>query len=146
RRAVYCHNAFSFFKWKWPDLWFAPKMVLFALFTRYIYRINLHKNDYLITQQQWMRRAMHEKFGVNMENIIVAPPKQPSMQETPISKHEEDSWDYTFMFPAAADSHKNFQVICRACQILESQYKRKDFKVRLTVSGKENRYTRWLHR
>ena len=38
RRAVYCHNPFSFYPWKWKDLFLNYHIVCFAWFTKYIYR------------------------------------------------------------------------------------------------------------
>ena len=51
RRVVYCQTSFPFYKWSWRDFLFDYKIVLFALFTRWIYRINVHRNTYLIVQQ-----------------------------------------------------------------------------------------------
>src|SRR5690606_28577042 len=64
RRAVYCHNSFSFYRWKMHDIWFAPKIALFAMFTKYIYRTNIYKNNYLVVQQEWFRRAMAKMYDI----------------------------------------------------------------------------------
>ena len=36
RRAVYCHNPFPFYKWKAREWLFTPKIVMFALFSKWI--------------------------------------------------------------------------------------------------------------
>lgn len=50
RQAVYCQTSFPFLKVKIEDLRFDPKIVLFSLFTRFAYQINVHRNKYLIVQ------------------------------------------------------------------------------------------------
>lgn len=45
KRAVYCHNPFPFYQWKWRELFLNYKIVCFAWFSKYIYRINIHKTN-----------------------------------------------------------------------------------------------------
>ena len=49
RRAVYCHNSFPFYRWKMKEILFAPRIVLFSLFSKYAYRINIHRNSYILS-------------------------------------------------------------------------------------------------
>lgn len=143
RRAVYCHNAFSFYKWKLHDLLFAPKIVLFALFTKYIYKPNIRKNNYIVVQQAWFRSAMSKMFGISAHRIIVARPSRAGRIET-----QESSvlpLVCTFIFAASPNSHKNFEVICRAAELLEKNHIH-SFRVLLTVKGNENAYARWLYK
>ncbi len=144
RRAVYCHNAFPFYRWKAHDLFFAPKIALLALFSTYIYKPNIRRNTYLVVQQQWLREAFHRLFAVPRTKIIVAPPEIKTKQVS-VSQKEEAPGCYTFVFAASPNSHKNFEVICRAAALLEQQDTVR-FKVHLTVKGDENTYAQWLHR
>ena len=141
RRAVYCHNSYSFYKWKLHDLIFAPKIALFALFTKYIYKTNILRNNYLVVQQEWFRKAMSKMFGVDYSKIIVAKPSQAIEKAASIAEPFER---FTFIFAGSPNSHKNFEVICRAAALLEKQGIN-DFRVCITVSGKENKYAGWLY-
>jgi len=44
------------------------------MFYKWAYRINIHQNDYLIVQQEWLRKAFGEMFKVDQKKIIVARP------------------------------------------------------------------------
>ena len=140
RRAVYCHNSYSFYKWKMHDLIFAPKIALFAIFTKYIYKTNIRKNKYIVVQQEWFRNAMNKMFNINRERIVVAPP-----QKVPLADISSiiESQQYTFIFAGSPNSHKNFEVICRAAEMLSKEGV-VDFQVNITVSGNENKYAKWL--
>lgn len=141
RRAVYCHNSFSFYKWKLKDLLFAPKIATFAIFTKYIYRTNINKNDYLIVQQEWFRKAMSDLFNIDKKQIIVARPNLPK----PVIPDNlvANASNYSFVFAGSPNSHKNFECICQAAEILEKNWGI-EFNVYLTVKGDENKYAKWL--
>lgn len=143
RRAVYCHNSFPFLKWDHKDLFFAPQIVAFALFSRFFYQKNIRQNDYLVVQQEWFREAFVRMFRLPFEKIIVAPPQQeePAVADT---TSRADPEKYVFIYPAIGDSHKNIECVCAAAEIL---WKKgiQHFELLLTISGTENRYTKWLH-
>ncbi|MCI0920751.1 glycosyltransferase [Sphingobacterium rhinopitheci] len=143
RRAVYCHNSYFNYKWRLHDLIFAPKIALFAIFTKFIYRTNIHKNNYLVVQQDWFRQAMHTIFNVPVSKIIVARPESPLLgfmeeSETVINDM------YSFVFAGSPNSHKNFEIICKSVNILIKEYNISNFKVSITVKGNENKYANWL--
>ena len=56
RQAVYCQTSFPFLKWRWQDWIFDYKIVLFSLFTRFAYQINIKRNRYLSVQANWLRK------------------------------------------------------------------------------------------
>ena len=147
KRVVYCHNSFSYYKWKKQDLLFAPKIVLFALFTNFVYRKNIHKNTYIVVQQEWMKKGFIRTFGIQPETIIIAPPalSGEKIKDFTITIDSEVE-NYAFIFAATPDSHKNFECICQAAKILTEQLGINDFKVYITVKGNENRYAKWLFR
>jgi glycosyltransferase involved in cell wall biosynthesis len=119
-----------------------PKIPLFALFTRYAYRWNVRKNRYLIVQSQWMRKEMVRLLHLPEERFIVFPPSfQPVVIPSLPVAHPP-----TFLFPATADAHKNFETLCEAARILEARIGKNMFRVTITVKGDENRYASWLHR
>lgn len=144
RRAVYCHNSFSFYKWKMHDWVFAPKIALFALFTKFIYQTNIKKNTFLVVQQEWFRKALANMFALPEEKIIVAPPQ---MKLDNLQPHQSGHLGkYSFIYAASPNSHKNFECICQAVEILMEKYGLHDFRVRITVKGDENKYARWLYK
>ena len=73
-QAVYCHNSYPFFRWHWHHLWQNYRIVCFALFTKLIYRINLHRNAFVIVQSQWFREAFQQMFQWDKNKIVVFPP------------------------------------------------------------------------
>lgn len=143
RQAVYCQTSFPFYKRTWRDFYFNYKIALFSLFTRYAYRINVHRNQYMIVQQSWLREGLSRMLGVGKEKFIVAPPRRMAV------KVETESVNlpcFTFLYASAPDCHKNFEVLCQAARLLEKEKGKGCFKVVVTLSGKENRYTRWLYK
>lgn len=142
KRVVYCHNSFPFYLWKWRDWLFNYKIVLFAWFSYFIYRINIYENDYVVLQQQWIRNEFIRMFHLSKDKIIVAPPqtmKFPFADTRNIS-HKE----VCFFFPSSPDVHKNFETLCQASEWLENEVGIGVFKTVITVNGKENKYAAWL--
>ncbi len=140
-REVYCHTSFPFLKWHLRDLVMDPKIPLFAMFTRFAYRINVHRNDCLIVQQEWFRDGLSRITGFPKEKIRVIPPKvsvegivpETIVPEVPL-----------FLYVSTADCHKNFETLCEAARLLEREVGTGKFKVVLTIAGSENRYARWV--
>lgn len=144
KRAVYCHNSFSFYNWSLRDLLFAPKIALFAIFTKYIYKTNIHKNNFLVVQQNWFRKGMSDMFHIPASRIIVAPPTQKTSVEILAQKHPNPR--YSFLFAGSPNSHKNFEIICQAVELLITEYAIDQFDVYITVKGDENKYAKWLYK
>lgn len=146
RQAVYCHNSFMFYKWKMHDWLFAPTIAAFALLTKKaIYRPNIYRNDYLVVQQEWFRQGLSCAFSFSKDKIIVAPPEL--QQQLPsVSCDIDPAEPFTFIYAASPNSHKNFECICRAVQIIEQNHPDREFKVEITVQGTENKYAQWLYR
>ena len=140
-REVYCHTSFPFLKWNLRDLLMDPKIPLFAMFTRFAYRINIHRNDCLIVQQEWFRDGLSRITGFPKDKIRVIPPKvsvEGIVPETVISDVP------LFLYVSTPDCHKNFETLCEAARLLENEVGTGRFKVILTISGEENRYARWV--
>ena len=140
-REVYCHTSFPFLKWKLRDLVMDPKIPLFAMFTRFAYRINIHRNDCLIVQQEWFRDGLSRITGFPKEKIRVIPPKVSVDNVTP---EPISSVIPFFLYVSTPDCHKNFETLCEAARLLENEVGTGKFRVVLTISGEENRYARWV--
>ena len=145
RQAVYCQTSFPFLRWRWSDFRFDKKIPLFAMFTRFAYRVGIHKNRYLVVQQQWLREGFSQMFGLPEDRFIVAPPQRETL---PPQASEEGSAGrpFTFLYAATADVHKNFELLCEAAQRLESKVGKDVFRVILTIDGSENKYASWLRK
>jgi len=145
-QAVYCHNTYFLYKWTWRDLFLSTKIALFSIFTKYIYRINIRSNDFLVVQQDWFRDAMIKQFPIKRQQVIVAPPPAAAPLKRMARRCPEiEKEGYSFVFAASPNSHKNFECICRAAALLEGRGIR-NFKVYLTVDGTENTYAKWLYK
>ncbi|MEY8726109.1 glycosyltransferase [Bacteroides xylanisolvens] len=144
-RAVYCHNPTPFYKPAIRDLKFNYKEYLFSLFYKYLYRINIHKNDFVIVQQSWIRDEFCKMFHLNSDKVIVAYPKSEALQNNYV--HKQDSIDSTcvFFYPAYPRTFKNIEVICEACKSLNEQGYQ-NYKVILTVDGTENAYAKYIYK
>ena len=137
-QVVYCHNPAIFYNINLREAFFEPKLLLFKLFYGFIYRTFVRRNRYVIVQQQWIRDEFNRRFG-NLP-IIVA---QPCVKFRNIYKNTHHGQSIVFFYPALPRVFKNIEVLGQAAEILYSRGVC-GFEIRLTMSGKENRYARWL--
>ena len=150
RQAVYCHNSYPFFQWHWRHLLLNYRIVCFAVFTKWIYRINIHRNQFIIVQQEWFRKEMSRMFSIDKQKIIVARPEDSSLF-TLHSSLTTDSSLFTlhssltsFLYPAFPDVHKNMECLCEAAQLLEEEVGTGRFEVVLTTKKDFNMYSQWI--
>ena len=156
RQAVYCHTSFPFMKIKGQDFRMDAKIPLFALFTKYAYRVFSRRNAFLVVQSAWMREALSGLIGFEKKRIIVAPPafrpvvvdsrSEPGMTTKEPGMTKEGPGMTTFFYPSTADCHKNFEALCEAARMLEERVGQDRFRVVITVKGSENRYAQWLRK
>lgn len=139
-QAVYCHNPSPFYKVNLHEASLDVKFTLFSWFYKYLYKINIKKNDFVIVQQEWMRKKFLEMYNV-----------QECMVSYPLIKI--DTVDYQkvkvindkkiFLYPSFPRVFKNFEVICEAVQLLNDMGV-DNFEVIITIDGKENKYSKYL--
>lgn len=141
RQVVYCHNPSPFYRPRLREATWEPDFFLFTLFYRYLYRINIHANDLVVVQQDWIRKAFQRMYGVG--HVVVAHPvnTEQSIQPRELASVRAG----VFLYPALPRVFKNFELLCEAAQILERRVGN-TFEVRLTVSGEESRYAAYLKR
>ena len=152
RQAVYCHNSYPFFRWHWRHLLLNYRIVCFALFTKLIYRINIHRNRYLIVQQEWFRKEMHRMFGIDRDKIIVARPRGMEAANSSKATGRRVSGNLftlhsslkSFLYPAFPDVHKNLECLCEAARLLEQEVGTGRFEVVLTTNKDSNKYSKWI--
>lgn len=143
-QAVYCHNATAFYKSCYAEFKLQPKIVMFSLFYKWLYRINIHSNKYIIVQQSWIKEKFTAIFKINPLKIIVANPAGSKdnnvIHEMKPSKQKEDTGLFTFIYPAFPRVFKNFEIICQAAKYLVSTGI-SNFEIILTIDGSENKYS-----
>ena len=141
---VYCQTSFPFLKIIPRDWIMDPKVPMFALFTRWAYRINVKRNDCLIVQQEWFKDVLSKLLHLPADKFRVIPPQLPDMTAI---KPSDIHYDIPMFFYASSpDCHKNFETLCEAAQLLEKELGKGKFKVVLSIAGNENRYARWIHK
>ena len=139
-RAVYCHNTSAFYKSGWKEMGYDCRFFLFSLFYNKLYRINIKKNNYVIVQQQWLREEFERIFGIN--NVVVASPEFKTFKEF---KDFKALKDYSFFYPSIPRTYKNFELVCRAAELLLKDGIN-NFRIYLTLDGSENKYAKELYR
>ena len=139
RRAVYCHNPSPFYKTSIFEAKIELPFFLFSKFYRWLYKINIKKNNYVIVQQQWTREYFKKNYGV--QNVIVAQPGEKVFKN--FKKTEKGSnVKFKFFFPALPRVFKNFEIVYEAVKLLNNT--RNDFEMILTILEKDNKYTNFL--
>lgn len=138
KRYVYCHNALPFMEFKIGDIKYSFKNFLFSIFYKYLYRLNINKNDAVIVQQDWLREKFIKLF--NLKSVIVSRPNISHSFDLAVNDNSKLYDHYTFIYPAFPRFFKNFEVICEACKVLNNKGIA-NFRVLLTIDGKENRYS-----
>lgn len=139
-RAVYCHNPSPFYNITLEEFLIEPSLGFFNLFYKYLYKINLNKNKYVVVQQNWLRKIFKENLG-SKAKIIVAPPNI-TIKDAQYIYKKETSKKTIFFFPSLPRVFKNFECICEATKLLNN--KNFDFEMHITISGHENKYAKQL--
>ncbi len=138
-RAVYCHNPAPFYRMPLGEVMLDRTFTLFRLLYRFLYGINIRKNDFVIVQQDWMRGEFRRRYGVR--EVVVAHPSLPE----PVLQAAGPAQANVFFYPALARSFKNIEGLLRAAAMLEGEGA-PPFEVWLTISGQENKYAAMLLR
>lgn len=141
-QAVYMHNPTPFYKPKWRDWRYVPINAIWSYLYKYLYRINIHSNNYLIVQQNWIRNEFGKMFSFPQNKIIVARPVN-NKKEAQLVVAERKNDITTFCYPAFPRVFKNFDVIGDAARILE-RMGIQNVKIVVTIDGNENGYSRYL--
>lgn len=141
-QAVYCHNPSPFRETNISDLLVQPKLFLFTFLYKYLYKINIHKNDFVIVQQQWIRKSFNIFFKLSLKKIIVAIPTSTQFAKNEKSEKlcENKKTLYHFFFPTFPRPFKNIEIIAEAVKILLRK-NINQFDVTITIDGKENKYS-----
>lgn len=136
-RAVYCHNPSPFYKINIKEFFLDYKFTLFSWLYKYLYKINISKNDFVIVQQEWLKDEFTKLYGV--KKVIVANPSiENSVQNNKSLTKDEKT---IFFYPSFARVFKNFELICETVSLIDPSYSDR-FEVILTIDGSENKYSK----
>lgn len=142
-QAVYCHNPSPFNTINFKDIFIQPIQFFFRLFYKYLYKINIKKNKYVIVQQTWIKDRFKRMFNLKSQQILVAPPQIPKISPELLNKkvevYKNKSHQKTFLFPTYPRPFKNIEIICEAAVLLAKQ-NLSNFKIIITIDGTENKY------
>ena len=139
-QSVYCHNPIIFYKTRLMDLYFSPAVFFFSLFYKFLYRINIKKNDYVIVQQEWIRNEF--KYLFHIKKVLVS---LPTIDASHVNKELLNARFVPgrFIFASRPRPFKNFELICQAAQILYRKgYSKIEFI--LTIEKNENTYSKFI--
>jgi glycosyltransferase involved in cell wall biosynthesis len=140
RQAIYCHNPALFYKIRFRDFLLDPVFGFFNLFYHFFYRINIHRNDFIIVQQDWLRVQFADLFKLPFHKIVVARPNIFFPHLNAEKKHTDKT---LFIFPTLPRVFKNVELIGEASRLLLEQGIT-GFQVLITISGQENAYAKWI--
>lgn len=142
-QAVYCHHSSPFYRLSLKEAWFDPKLALFNKFYKFLYKINIKKNTFIVVQQQWLKREFEKLFAIS-DNIIVAYPDIKHIDVSSNISSNNQGKKIVFLYPSFPRVFKNFELICEATKQLNDSGI-KNFEVYLTINGKETRYSKWIY-
>jgi len=141
-QVVYCHNPSPFYRISVREFLMDPTFGVFTFLYWFLYLINIKRNNYIIVQQDWIRKSFSKRFKINKDKIIVAHPNAALPTMTFFNQHEQ-SQSYTFFYPTFPRVFKNIELICDAVEILQ-QKNITGFQVIVTIDGAENQYAKWI--
>jgi glycosyltransferase involved in cell wall biosynthesis len=141
RKVVYCHNPNPFYPLHLRDALSNWKLAAFSLFYGRLYGLNIHSNDYVVVQQDWLRREFQHRYG--LANVIVAHPEGAGWPVDDIRSAPAPGVAprFRFFYPFVPRFFKNTEVVCNAARIVHNRGHR-DFEVVLTLDGTENAYAK----
>jgi glycosyltransferase involved in cell wall biosynthesis len=134
RHVVYCHNPSPFYQLRSQDFLYSRTLVMMRIFYALLYGINIRRNDFVVVQQEWLRRAFEARYRIS--NVIVAYPNCDTDINTPIRQKAVDGIT-RFFYPALPRSFKNHDVLLAAASLLWHRGIR-NFEINFTTTPEEN--------
>jgi glycosyltransferase involved in cell wall biosynthesis len=138
--AVYLHDPASLSRPTLQESVHQPRFVLKHLFLDLLYSINIHKNDAVIVQQEWIRSEFKMRF--KLENVIVAYPTIKNIIPFDENANVEKRL-FRFFYPSHPSAYKNYEVVRDAVRILQQKGVR-GFEVIFNFSAETNRYSKYI--
>jgi len=127
RQAVYCHNPSMFLDLSFRDFIVAPKLFLFSRLYKFIYIINLRRNNRVVVQQHWLGDFFSDYVGAN--GVVVA---RPVIEELCGVESAREVGD--FIYPAFPRLFKNHLNLVKALEVYGEEA-----SLDFTILGTENK-------
>lgn len=141
RQFVYCHNPGPFSTLPLRQAFKDWRFGLFQLFYGHLYGLNIHRNDAVIVQQDWLRRFFERRYGVG--RVIVAHPTGVPVHGGAIRTSARQGLPSRFLYPTLPRVFKNIELVADALRLLEAE-PRWHGEVSVTIDGSESAYARRL--
>jgi glycosyltransferase involved in cell wall biosynthesis len=138
-QAVYCHNPTPFYKASIREGRYDRTFYIFTKVYKYLYRLYINRNTYVIVQQNWIRKRF-EQFCTSP--VVVAYPDIKIWHNEGAAQSLQDGI-YRFFYPALPRVFKNFEVLFDAAVLLGEQQSL-PFEMIVTFDGTENAYSAQL--
>jgi glycosyltransferase involved in cell wall biosynthesis len=141
RQFVYCHHPTVFFKPGIKEWRFDYKIGLFSILYKFLYQINIKKNEAVIVQQHWIKKEFQKIYNLN--TIVVC---KPEFTETQTLNHIALNKDKIhFFYPSFPRTFKNFELIFEAIKLLDDGVREKTEFHFTTIKNNSNRYAKHLY-
>lgn len=141
KRFVYCHHPTVFYKSTLKDWKFDYKIGVFSILYKYLYQINLKKNEGVFVQQNWIKKEFESMF--NIQNVMVSKPEY--VENITNEKIALDQNKIHFLYPSYPRTFKNFELIFEAIQLLDQSIKNKVQFHFTTIKDNPNKYATYLY-
>jgi glycosyltransferase involved in cell wall biosynthesis len=141
-RVSYFHNSIPSHKFEFREIWYSPLLYLQKYYSRFFYKINIKKNNFIIVQQSWFREYITNLFNYDIDNIIVFPPKSFVTKPSITVNHRSE---HVFVYPTKAVYYKNNEILFKAFSKLPDKFQN-NYLFYITLNGKENRYAKNLYK
>lgn len=139
KRFVYCHHPTLFYKPTFKDWKFDYKIGVFSIFYKYLYQINIKKNNAVFVQQNWMKKEFESLY--NIRNIITCQPE--FILPSNLKKIHLDNSKIHFFYPLIAKSFKNIEGIGEAVKLLPENIKSK-IRIHMTIGEGDSNYANYI--
>lgn len=141
RQATYCHNPAPFYDLPLREAWLDPKLWLFNRFYNRLYATFIRRNAWVVVQQQWLRKAFVRRYGA-LPVVVANPDVKPPSTNT-VAVDEADTGTFVVLYPTFPRVFKNVETPLEAMRLLAADGQT-GIELRVTLSGDENAYSRWL--
>lgn len=139
KRFVYCHHPTVFYKSTFKDWKFDYKIGVFSILYKYLYQINIKKNETVFVQQHWIKNEFENLF--NLKNVVVSKPEY--VEEKDSIEINLNTNKNHFFYPSFPRSFKNFELIAEAVKLLPDTIKNK-IEIHLTLSENDTNYSKYI--
>jgi glycosyltransferase involved in cell wall biosynthesis len=146
-RSVYIHNATPLYQFSLLDFRFPSRVLIQKYYYSFFLRTNLRKNAFVVVQQQFMKDFVLRKLRFPEEKRVLVNRPVFSIDDTsvmPVGSEETRGSSAFLIYPTKPEVYKNVHRLTDAVIRLIEQESFFDFTLWLTLTGHENRYSRFI--